>query len=218
MNAQRSFEIKAAIAAFTVSAAIVSGLLTTRSAQAAPPTPKKSTAKVTRAKKGKPIVVKMSGNRRAAETRAVQLYTAAIARQDAEREAELAVAATQPTQDRGASETQAGTVARVGNMQTPAGTNFTPGITNPSGYAAYGSPLVATSNGYANSGYSFGYGNGGYAVFGPPVVNTGNGFAPLYSNGFGGNSTVVPYGNGIPLGGYGNPNGYNPFTGNGFGF
>jgi len=87
MNAQRRNEITGSIVAITAVAAVATGLLATRDAYAAPTkTKQKSTVKVQRAKK--PVYVKMVGDRRAAQSRADQLYAQTMSNIAAEREAQ----------------------------------------------------------------------------------------------------------------------------------
>ena len=208
MNAQRSFEIKASIAGMTALAAIASGLLTVSSANAAPGE-KKTTAKVTRAVKKKPVVVKMSGSRRAGEIRAKQLFAEAVAAKEARD--------NPPVQEIGTPDVQPGTVSTVASnsaqpvtnqpvTNAPIGANAPNAI--PLGPGVGNIPGVVFGNGFGN----------GYGIIGPPMMNTGNGFAPVIINGFGNTGAVIAPipGGGFPTGGVFNPFGGGFFGGYGF--
>lgn len=193
MNARRNYEIKAVVTALTVVAALAAGFLTASDAEAAPPTKNKSTVTVKRNTKAKPVYVKMSGNRRAAETRAQQLYSQAIARKAAD---EQAVADARAA----AAEETSVAASSIASPQT--------GVVNP--YLAYGQqttypigPFGPAVVGYgpnpAISGFPFGNLSGsGYSGTGVVAPNGGFGYAsPIVVGNLGGGPTFnsgFPYG------------------------
>jgi len=148
MNTRRNNEIKAVLTAFTVTAALVSGLLTIRDADAAPP--KKSTVTVKRAKKSKPVYVKMSGNRRAAETRAQQLYASALAQKAADEQA--VIDARIAAQEANAQVAAQASATQQNGPVYPVAT-FGPQFSLPGGN---NSGILVIGNGYGNGGTNFG--------------------------------------------------------------
>lgn len=176
MNIQRNNEIKLAVAAITISAALVSGAMTVRSANAAPTG--KSVKRV--------VKVKMSGSRRDAINRAKAMQTAT----------QSAPVASAPQAAPPQEEAYGEGVTVRGNVPpatSPAGTVQGNPVNNVQGTPVQPSPQfnnpvgVANVPGVVNSPY-------GYAAYGPPVVNTGNGFVPLYGTGYNMNGyTIAPY-------------------------
>ncbi len=200
MTIQRNNEIKAVVTALTVAAAVASGLLMVQDANAAPPT-KKSTVTVKRAKKGKPVYVKMTGNRRAAETRARSLYAAAIAQKEADAQAVIdarnaATAAAEanaaPAAPSGADYAAAGLPAPYVGFQQP--------INNPNfpnaGTVVVGGGYAPIGFGGNNYGIPQGYNNFGGGLFSP---GGGGGFGFPVATGFG-----------YPVGGFSNGSGIYP--------
>lgn len=188
MNTRRNKEIQAVITALTVTAAVAAGFLTVSDAHAAPA--KKSTVTVKRAKKAKPVYVKMSGNRRDAENRARQLYADALAQKAADEqaaeEARLVAAAEQ------AAAAQASTVSPVGPGNV---------IINP--YNGYAQSSVFPNTGPFGpvvAGYVPGYGVNGFSAGG--VFGGGYG-VPNGGYGFANPGAVV-----VPYGGYSNNGGF----------
>lgn len=196
MNTRRNNEIKAVVTAFTITAALISGLLTARDANAAPPTTKKSTVTVKRAKKSKPVYVKMTGDRRAAENRAQQLYTSALAQKAAD---EQAVA------DARAAAAEANAPATASNGTNGVGANAQPGVFSVpgspntlvigGGYSpfAYGGSTYIVPQSYGN-GYGGGFGNGGIIVATPGGIN----FPGAFSIGSGNNGNGILFGGPFP--------------------
>ena len=186
MNTIRNNEIKITIVALTATAALVSGLLTAGSVNAAPT-------------KKKNVTVKMSGSRRAAMNRSQALQT---------QTAKTSTAQTAVTPSTNAGKVQQyGTAVRVsGNVPSDVAPDATvqgTPINNPQGTPIQSDPqsnnpigatnvpgVVSTVPGVVNN-YSM---PNGFALYGPPVVNTGNGFAPVYGTGYSLNGyTAAPY-------------------------
>ncbi|MBC7809360.1 MAG: hypothetical protein H7145_24765 [Akkermansiaceae bacterium] len=195
MNTKRNNEIKAVITALTVTAALVSGFLTIRDANAAPPTKKsaakKSTVTVKRAKKSKPIYVKMTGSRRDATNRAQGLYASALAQKAADEQARIDARAAAAT---AAEEANAARVAQVqNNFPQVGGYNLYGGNVTYPGVGGIGPAVVG-------GGYGFGgYGNGTYTT--PLSYNLGNGGFGYSSGANTGNQNGgVYYGTGLQFG------------------
>ena len=176
MNTKRNNEIKVVIAMMTATAAVMSGVLTAQSANAAPP--RKTGSK-------RVVTVKMSGSRRAAINRAKALQAAATA-------AQVAAAETPPAQvqEYGTAEVVPGTVA----VSASSPLNGTP-VNNPQGTPLQPNPQFNNPIGVSNvPGVVNLYSPYGYAAYGPPLINTGNGFAPVYGTGYSMNGyTIAPY-------------------------
>jgi len=184
MNVQRNKEIKAVVTALTVAAALASGFLTARDANATPPSKKKSTVTVKRATKAKPVYVKMSGNRRAAEVRGQQLYSQALAQKAADEQA--AAEARQAVVNEPTTVVTSNTAPQGGGYNPYGG--FVQQVTVP-GYGGQG-PIVV---------------GGGYGFGGITTVGGSNGFGSVGGFGFpgggyvGNTSSVVGYPSSGPL-------------------
>lgn len=200
MNVRRNKEIKAVVTALTVAAALASGFLTVRDANAAPPSKKKSTVTVKRATKAKPVYVKMSGNRRAAEVRAQQLYSQALAQKAADEEA--ATVAQQTSTDDTTGVAASSSQAQTGVVNPYGG--FVQQVNVP-GFGGQGPVVVGNSYGVGGitvggfSGPSYpagGYGFGNAGGIGYPssiFFNSFNNGGSVFGSG-------LPYGTGFPSG------------------
>ncbi|MBC8143788.1 MAG: hypothetical protein H7Y38_20345 [Armatimonadetes bacterium] len=209
MNTKRNNEITVVIAAITVTAALVSGLLTVRSANAAPGSKttasKKAAAKKANAKRV--VSVKMSGSRRAAINRALALQNAATVAQNTSTQP---ITTTDPGNVRvevyGEPTQLPGTVTSGTGLQP---LNSTP-INNPLGTPLQPDPRSNNPIGATNvPGVVNNFGNP-FALYGPPLINTGNGFAPVYGTGYNLNGyTAAPFnGGGSPYGNFSNNSNY----------
>jgi len=179
MNTKRNNEIKAVVAALTVAAAIVSGLLTVRGADAAPQVAGKN--RVSRSHHRKPVVVKIAGSRRAAESRAESLYSGAVAKKDAARAA--AVAASAAMRNRTNNDPSTVQNGNDRNIPLPVNTNvigFGPNTNIQTGYgtsySGYGQSLIYPGVGNLNTTIVGGYPNspaGFSTTTGPLIYNNG---------------------------------------------
>ncbi len=184
MNTKRSNEITVAVAVIALTAALVSGALTVRSASAAPV--KKNVA----AKKAKRVVkVKMTGSRRAAMNRAESMNRVVVVTPTQQGDGQSVAASNStnaPTEAYGDPTRLPGNV--LGTPLQP-----DPQMNNPIG--------VTNVPGVVNT-----FGASPFALYSPPVVNTGNGFVPLYGTGYNMNGyTAAPFNSGFsPYGGFAN--------------